>query len=440
MAPTTTLTWTAFYARNREDEGAIQTIFEEDLQDLVERTTDHFEQPGKFADTIAGSANANMLIVPGTKGMMNILHHGFVSGGRDGLALIFAQGNLSDCAYFKVLDRNEATTQAKVTNGRRITIMNCPSLERMLEAVTADEFVNLEAQGNTILRQKPNHVMIHPAVFFIADGAATVRSKELAITIIENLRVDLEEDDEEEKEKKGKEAAGMELLHATLWASENDGLTAVTRSDIEENPTLNQLIRAVKGKLQEGEADPAPDGVGRINDAGAAEAWAISSQSIVQELNRMHESREAAKSLKESNQSLLKSLGPAQKDLFTTLSTTSIAIEPEISEFMTNLTMMTTPQKAVGQLKSETRDWAGTFSEGCCHDYYLRAYCQKRRTEPTRVGSLYLCSIRRRSTWETRPSIKARQNSENTLIWKLPTRPLPSTPSRDSFTLPIRTI
>ena len=81
----------------------------------------------------------------------------------------------------------------------------------------------------------------------------------------------------------------------------------------------------------------------------------------------MHESREAAKSIKESNQSLLKSLGPAQKDLFTTLSTTSLASEPELSEFMTNLTMMKTPQKAVGQLKSETRDWAGTFSEGCCH-------------------------------------------------------------------------
>ena len=142
----------------------------------------------------------------------------------------------------------------------------------MLEVVMVDEFVYLEAQGNMILRQKPNPIMIHPAVFFIADGAATVRSKELAIAIIENLCVDLGEDDEEESEKKRKDAVGMELLLATLWASENDGLTAVTLSDIEENPTLNQLIRAVKGKLQDGEADPTPDGGGRITDAGAAEA------------------------------------------------------------------------------------------------------------------------------------------------------------------------
>ena len=50
-----------------------------------------------------------------------------------------------------------------------------------------------------------------------------------------------------------------------------------------------------------------------------------------------------------------------------TLNTTNISVESELSEFMTNLTMMKTLQKAVGQLKKETRNWAGTLSEGCCH-------------------------------------------------------------------------
>ena len=245
--------------------------------------------------------------------------------------------------------------------------MNCPSLAAMLAAGTADEFVNLEAQGNTILRQKLNHIMLHPVVFFIANGEATVRSKELAIAVIENLRVDPEEDHEEEVEKKGKEATGMELLLAMLWELEKDGFTDLRLSDIQGTPTLNQLIRGVKGKLQETTGDAPTDGV-RGMDEGAAEAWAISSQSIVQELNRMHESREAEKCMKESNLSLLsKALGPAQKTLFTTLSTTSTSIEPEMSEFMKTLTMTKTPQKTVGQLKTETRDWAGTFSEGCCH-------------------------------------------------------------------------
>ena len=86
MVPVTPLTWwTAYYARDRrEDEGAIQELFEADLQDLVDQTTSHFESPGLFADAVAESANANMIIVPGPKGVMNILHHGFVSWGEMG--------------------------------------------------------------------------------------------------------------------------------------------------------------------------------------------------------------------------------------------------------------------------------------------------------------------------------------------------------------------
>ena len=364
MAPVNTQSWTTFYARNRDDEGAIQTLFDAELQDLVDATVGHFEEPSKLSDTIAGSGNANMLMTPSDRGFMNVLHHGFVSNTNEGLALIFVQGNLSDCAYVKILPRDEATTQVKVVNGRRVTTTNCPTLASMVGAESADAFVALDPAGNTILHQKPNHVMIHPAVFFLANGSANVRSKELAFAIIESVRLDPEEEDEEEIEKKENEAKALELLLATLWASENGFLTKVNLRDIVENPILNHLVRTVKEKLRETPEPGAPGGVGEV---GAAEAWALSSQSIVQELNRMHESREAAKTLKESNMSLLKALGPAQKNLFTTLSTTDISVVPSMSKFMTTLTMIKTPQKAVGQLKTETRDWPGTFSEGCCH-------------------------------------------------------------------------
>ena len=101
MAPVNALTWTTYYAQSREDDGSIQSLFKEDLQDLLEKTSRHFEEPGnKFADLIAGSASANMImLVPGRKGYMNLLHHGFVSSSCDGLALIFIQSDLSDCAY-----------------------------------------------------------------------------------------------------------------------------------------------------------------------------------------------------------------------------------------------------------------------------------------------------------------------------------------------------
>ena len=80
----------------------------------------------------------------------------------------------------------------------------------------------------------------------------------------------------------------MELLLAFLWASEHGGLTETQLSDVEENPTLNQLIRNAKAKLHDGPTGANPPG-DRGKDARAAEAWAVSSQSIIQqELNRMH--------------------------------------------------------------------------------------------------------------------------------------------------------
>ncbi len=98
---------------------------------------------------------------------------------------------------------------------------------------------------------------------------------------------------------------------------------------------LNQVIYNINDKLKvvgdEGEND------GREGRIGEAMAWAISSQtSIVRKLNRMqHESREAEKSLKESNLSLVKkTLGPDGWELFTTLGTTNMELEPKMSEFM----------------------------------------------------------------------------------------------------------
>ena len=40
---------------------------------------------------------------------------------------------------------------------------------------------------------------------------------------------------------------------------------------------------------------------------------------------------------------------------------------PEMTDFMTNLTSRKTPQKAIGLIQSETRDWEGTYSVGGMH-------------------------------------------------------------------------
>ena len=369
MAPVNALTWTAFYARHREDEGAIQSLFEKETREFIETTTGHFEDPNKLAQTIAGSAYANVMLVPALTGHMHVLHHGFSCNTESGFSLIFVQGNLSECSYFKVLPTKEATDQIKSpAEGRRNnSTLNCPLLATMRDVTTADEFAALEPQGNVILRKKPNHILIPPVLFLQIDGASDIRSKELAITILDVLRFDPDEDDDEEAARKDAEAQDFELLLAILWASENNGLTPVPLTDIKGNPTLNQVVASIKNKLKGRETGRGGGDEGGRTDE--ATAWAVSSQSIVQELNRMHEQREAEKSLKASSLSLLKTLGPEARDLFTTLSTKDMHIPPTMSEFMVTLSMTPTPMKAIGLLRAATRAWEGTFSDGCCHRF-----------------------------------------------------------------------
>ena len=160
----------------------------------------------------------------------------------------------------------------------------------------------------------------------------------------------------------------MELLLAMLWASQNGGLTPVRLADVKGNPTLNQIMANIKDKLRAGGGTTErTTATGPDERPADANAWALASQSIVLELTRLQETREAEKSLQASTKSLLRSLGPEERALFTTLSTADMTVEPVMSDFMTTLTMTTGPLKAIGLLRAATRSWEGTFSEGCCH-------------------------------------------------------------------------
>jgi hypothetical protein len=159
----------------------------------------------------------------------------------------------------------------------------------MKGATTADEFAALEAEGNTILLQKPNHVVIHPAVFLMAKGAPTVHSRELAITILDVIRINPEDAaDEEETARKEVEALGLELLLGMLWASENDGLTEIRLTDIQENPTLNHAIRAIKERVKNGGGGWRGIPTGGVGERNEGDEVMTASQGIARELNRMH--------------------------------------------------------------------------------------------------------------------------------------------------------
>ena len=238
MVPVTPSTWLAFYWRNRDDNGAFQKLATTDLGRLAELTKTHLDDALAFMDRITGSAFGNMLLVPGSLGRVHILHHGSSCATPAGPAfLIFIQGNLSDCSYFKILPHNSAIEQIKGTMGTRSGTTNCPTLAAMLGAVSEGEFMILPAEATSnVLQLQPNHLMINPDVFVMANGAPTVAAKTLAaaFAIISWCRGDPEdtERDEELELAKAAIAKGAETLLAMLWAVENGGLTPVILEDV----------------------------------------------------------------------------------------------------------------------------------------------------------------------------------------------------------------
>ena len=70
--------------------------------------------------------------------------------------------------------------------------------------------------------------------------------------------------------------------------------------------------------------------------------------------------------------------------LFESLSTTDMKLDPTTTEFMKVLLSTKTPQKAIALLKSETRYWEGTFSEGCVHRFLSSGFLSlnANRAEP----------------------------------------------------------
>lgn len=78
------------------------------------RTKLHFENLPSFTETITGNPSGNMLLTPVPRGKMHLLRQGFPCLTDTGYALVFVQGNFSDCSYFKVLNRTEATANVGV--------------------------------------------------------------------------------------------------------------------------------------------------------------------------------------------------------------------------------------------------------------------------------------------------------------------------------------
>ena len=199
--------WTSFYERNRHDGGGVQRLFEASLATMSIITASHLKKPEKLVETIAGSTYANMIMVAGDDdGMVNILHHGFVSATSFGgeAAILFLSGNSPE-APVKALSHTSAVVPIKKTSSGRTrggaATLDAPTFADMWGVESETDFADLRANGNTILRDKPNHMMIGPAVFALADGTQRIRARTLAYQIVARIRDhDDSEDSSEQKE------------------------------------------------------------------------------------------------------------------------------------------------------------------------------------------------------------------------------------------------
>ena len=360
--------WTDYYLRNRADGGPIQALFDMSSTSLARKVEGNLNNVSRLTDYIAGSSCGNMVLVPGRPGEMQLVHHGFACNTNDGFVLAFAHGNLGDCTTFKIVPREElvAPIAGRVDDdegGERAR--SAPTLDSLLGAESAEEFAALEPEGNNILDRLPNHCFITPETFLTVEGSKRLASKDLALHLIEAFQKSVEDDDDISVEKED-EAAGLEGILAMLWASENGMLQEIRMDDVPEEPMMSHIINEVRRRLG-GARVEAPRAAATAADGGAADLMARSSQTMVALLSRFQEGHEAERQKKESEKSILKTMGPTQRALFTSLCTSSMSREPEMSEFMINLTTSKSPQKAINLLLSETRDWEGTFSEGGLH-------------------------------------------------------------------------
>jgi hypothetical protein len=357
--------WTDFYERNRNDGGSIQTLFETSVSALAKRTSTHLNDVSKLTETVAGSDHGNMILVPGAKGIVQLIHHGFGCNTATSFILAFAHGNLGESTTFKAVNRNEMTRPA-VTEGVAV-----PNLESLMGAESSDEFARIDAEENSILEDYPNHCLVTPSVFALVKGSKRIESKSLAYRMIEAFQLSVIDDDELSTEKE-EEASGLESTLAFLWASSNGLLTEIRLEDAPESTMMNHLIKGVRDRLSgRSTATSAIPALAQPSTAGgeptSMELMAASSQSMVALLNKFQDGSEADRLRKEAEKSILKTMGPTQRDLFTSLCTRRMNVAPTMTSFMKNLATSKTPQKAFNLIQSETRDWEGTFSAGGFH-------------------------------------------------------------------------
>jgi hypothetical protein len=236
----------------------------------------------------------------------------------------------------------------------------------------------------------------------MANGARQICANKLAMLMIDKFRADAD-DDNQANLTRIDEAGEWKLLLALLWASERDLLVPIVLVEPDESPVLNKIHRDMKILLlgqTEGNTD-VPDrgqGGGFMDDDGdnfpiethldgddstlssARNPEATQTQDrfkeltmttagIVEIMKQVEAARQDERKSDAQEKSLLKHFERSQRALFLALSTPELYIDPELSEFMVQLSKEKTASRALQLIQSEACEWEGSFSAGGFHRF-----------------------------------------------------------------------
>jgi hypothetical protein len=117
--------WADFYEQNKTDGGPIKALFDTSTKVLAERMKGSLNNVSRLTEFITGSSHGNMILIPGKRGTMQLVHHGFACNTTNGFALAFAHRNLGDCTAFKTISREEMVAPVAGLDDDGERTLNC---------------------------------------------------------------------------------------------------------------------------------------------------------------------------------------------------------------------------------------------------------------------------------------------------------------------------
>jgi hypothetical protein len=258
---------------------------------------------------------------------------------------------------FKLL--NPTVVVNEIPNRTLRTGGGSPSLGAIFNTTSAEEFQNLPPEDNAVLKDRPNHMFLHPRYLTAISCPRSVEAKVLATKIIEDINGESMNNpnmSDDESLNLDNARQDVEALLAFLWESARGALKLVQLHDIPESPQLNHQCETLRQKVRGGGIATSTLGGTEpgVPTARTSEVAALTgaAQSLMTAMNSNERIRRRERQEDKEDKSLIKSLGPDQPKPFHSLATDDLRDPPDTSEFMKGVLRLRSPHAAANQVIS----------------------------------------------------------------------------------------